>query len=101
MAAIYLTDTATGNPLNQTTLDFLTAVSSSVDYNNGIITQATLTATFTGDTPTFYMSADGGDNWEEVTSGVAHTFVNTGTDLRWKAEGAGTTITKVKIASYH
>ncbi len=37
----------------------------------------------------FYMSADGGLNWEAVTPGVEHIFVNQGDDLRWRAEIIG------------
>ena len=37
----------------------------------------------------YYMSADGGANWEAVTPGVEHEFVNAGNDLRWKAEFSG------------
>ena len=77
-----------------------TAQSSTIDFNNGTITTAKLTATFTGGTPTLSMSADG-SNFETVTSGVAHVFTNTGTDLRWKAEGEGITITEIKIGDYH
>ncbi|MFA7663135.1 MAG: fibronectin type III domain-containing protein, partial [Patescibacteria group bacterium] len=50
--------------------------------------RATLTATETvpaGTSITYYLSADGGTNWEEVTSGAEHVFVETGSDLRWKA----------------
>ena len=76
------------------------AQSTSIDFNNGLITTAKLTATFTGNTPTFSMTADG-TNFEDVTSGIAHTFSDTGTDLRWKAVGSGTTITQLTIENYH
>ena len=50
----------------------------------------TSTMTIIDDTPvgtqiTYYMSADDGDNWEVVTSGSEHTFVNSGNSLKWKA----------------
>ena len=78
-----------------------TVQSKSIDFNNGTITQATLTTTLTGNALTeLQMTADG-TNWENVTSGVAHTFTNTGTDLKWKATGVATTITKLEIGSYH
>ncbi|HZK67155.1 MAG TPA: hypothetical protein VFD42_06375, partial [Chloroflexota bacterium] len=32
-----------------------------------------------------FMSADGGDHWEEVEDGVEHAFANPGGSLRWKA----------------
>ena len=42
--------------------------------------------------------------FEQVTSGTAHTFTNSGTDLRWRAtENASSTgeITKLEIEDYH
>ena len=75
------------------------AQSTSIEFNNGLITTAKLTATFTGNTPTFSMTADG-TNFEDVTSGTAHNFSTTGTDLRWKAQGSGTTITELKIEDF-
>jgi len=72
------------------------AQSLSVALNQGTITTATLTATLTGSTPSFWMTADG-TNFESITDGVAHTFTNPGVDLRWKVQGSGTTITNVKI----
>lgn len=80
------------------------AKSTSIDYNNGTITAATMTVTITSGTYNLEMTANGGTNWESCTNGVAHTFSNTGTDLRWRitenAGGAGV-ITKVVISSYH
>ena len=43
-------------------------------------------------------------NWERVTSGVAHTFEKSGTDLRWKAVengGAVASITNLSVTGYH
>lgn len=75
--------------------------SKSIDFNNGIITQAKLTSTHSGaGDVTFYMSADG-TNFESITNGNIHIFSNTGTDLRWKAEGSEIVITKIKIEDYH
>ncbi|MCK4844713.1 MAG: hypothetical protein KAS95_03480 [Candidatus Heimdallarchaeota archaeon] len=34
----------------------------------------------------YYVSADGGDNWESITPEVEHIFTNTGMYLKWKAE---------------
>lgn len=87
-------------------LDVIFAVSTSIDLNNGLITQAKLTTTFTGNTPTLYMTADydediEGNNFESVTDGVIHNFTNTGTDIRWKIEGSETTITKLIVSDYH
>jgi hypothetical protein len=78
--------------------------STSIDYNNGTITAATLTATEVSGSFTYKMSADGGANYETVTSGVAHTFTNTGTDLCWRAvEDAASTgeISKIEVTAYH
>lgn len=76
----------------------------SIDFNNSTITTATLTATVSSGSFTYQMTANGGTNWENVTNGVAHTFSNTGTDLRWKiTENAASTgkITQIVINSYH
>lgn len=70
-------------------LDFTSgevAYSSPIDYNNGTITDATLTVTIDSGSFDLYLSADGGSNWESVSSGVAHNFSNTGTDLRWRID---------------
>lgn len=78
------------------------AQSTSIDYNNGTISTATMEVTISSGTPVLYLSADGGSNWESVTSGTPHTFTNTGTDLRWKITSAGsTTLTKIEITNYH
>ncbi len=80
------------------------AISTSIDYNNGTITQAKLTSTENSGSFDYYLSADGGSNWESVTSGSLHEFTNTGNDLRWKAEeNASSTgeIDKIKIEEYH
>ena len=53
---------------------------------------------------TYELSADGGYNCESVTPGTAHTFSNTGTDLRFRiTENAASTgeISQVTIGSYH
>ncbi len=79
------------------------AESSSVDYNNGTITTATLTSTEVSGDFDYEMTADG-TNWESVTSGTAHTFTNSGTDLRWRAtEDAASTgeISQIDITAYH
>ena len=69
------------------------AQSITVDSVTQTISKATLTATQTlnGQTVDYQMSANGGSNWESVTTGVEHTFTNTGSDLRWKATLDGTT----------
>ncbi|MBK5114673.1 MAG: hypothetical protein JJE41_13705 [Candidatus Heimdallarchaeota archaeon] len=55
--------------------------------DNDIIKKATLNAvTFNppGTAITYFMTVNG-VNWEEVTPGVEHEFVNEGNDLRWRA----------------
>jgi hypothetical protein len=42
-----------------------------------------------GCTIDYYMSNDGGTNWELVTPNVCHTFVNNGKELLWRAEFSG------------
>ncbi|MHA1550763.1 MAG: hypothetical protein ACTSQC_02335 [Candidatus Heimdallarchaeaceae archaeon] len=49
----------------------------------------TLTVTETLDAGTFidyFVSPDGGTNWESITPGVAHIFANAGRNLCWMAE---------------
>ena len=51
----------------------------------------------------YEMTADG-TNFETVTSGTAHTFSNTGTDLRWRAtenSSSAGAIGEVTITNYH
>jgi hypothetical protein len=53
-----------------------------------LLRNATLTATDTIVVNTaidYYLSADNGVNWESITSGVLHTFINQGYQLKWKA----------------
>lgn len=81
-----------------------TGQSTSVDFNNTTITTATLTATIFSGSFNFFLSADGGANYEAVTNGIAHAFTFTGTDLRWKiTESAASTgkITQIQITAYH
>ncbi len=80
------------------------ALSKSIDFNNGIITSATLNSTEVSGSFTYELSADGGSNFESVTPGTAHTFSNTGTDLRFRiTENAASTgeISQVTITDYH
>lgn len=92
------------------------AQSLSIDLNNGTITGATITFEGSG-TYDVYLSADGGSNFEAVDLGLdlpftlpasfasqAHTFSNTGTDLRWKiveSGGSTGTINSVTVSGYH
>jgi len=79
------------------------ALSSSVDYNNSTITTATLTSTEVSGSFTYELTANGSD-WEEVTSGETKTFINSGSDLRWRAtENNSSTgeISKVEVSLFH
>ena len=56
-----------------------------------------------GGSETLYLSTDN-VSWESVTSGTAHTFSNTGTDLRFKITENNTStgeISKITIINYH
>jgi len=74
-------------------------LSTSIYLNGDTVTNAIMTAKGTDyNNLTFYMSANGGTNWEEVNLSSLHTFTNTGTDLRWKAVSAGTcSLTYVEV----
>lgn len=81
-----------------------TARSTSIDYNNGTIVMCTLAVTGSGaGTPVYYLSANGGTNWETATNNAIHTFTNTGTDLRFRVDVAGGTytITQIILSAYH
>ena len=58
-----------------------------VNSAQGRITKATLTVleNLNGQTINYFLSSDGGVNFEPVTPGVEHTFAIVGTDLRWRA----------------
>lgn len=95
--------TATWNTSGETTTYTSGQLSQSlsVALNHGTITSATLTSTEVSGSFDYEMTANGGSNWETVTSGTLHTFANTGTDLRWRAtENAASTgeISNIQIA---
>ncbi len=100
------TGTATWNTTTKK-LEFTAAQigqSKEIDYRNGTITKAKLTVTIDSGTFTLYLSADGGTNWESVTSGSIHTFTNTGTNLKWKITESGAStgeISQVVVDNYH
>lgn len=65
----------------------------------GVIKSATLTADDflpPGTQADYFLSADGGLNWEAVVPGTAHEFVNKGMELLWLVE-----ITGPRISSAH
>lgn len=63
------------------------AQSKKINTANATINKATLTAShnLNGGAINYFLSANGGINWEPVTTGVEHTFTHQGNDLRWKA----------------
>jgi hypothetical protein len=70
----------------------------SVSYKEQKITSAMLNATISGTGSfAFYMTANGGTNWELVENQAQYNFLNTGSDLRWKATGTGS-ISKLEIS---
>lgn len=80
------------------------ATSTEIDLNNATITQVRLTSTETSGTFLYEVTANGGSNWETITSGTLHTFTNSGTDLRWRAteNGASTAeLSEIKLQEYH
>lgn len=81
-----------------------TALSTAIDKDNGTITSATMTITVNSGSAnlTYYMTANGGSDWESVTNGVAHTFSDTGSDLRWKIVSSGNAeVESITIEGYH
>ena len=55
--------------------------------SKGYVDHATLTAVDNNPDNTdikYYLSADGGSHWEEVSLGIEHSFINPGFDLRWR-----------------
>ena len=56
------------------------------------VTEVYVTVIFSGDI-LFFITADGGTNWEDLTltseTRTKHTFTNSGTDVRFMAIGTG------------
>lgn len=81
------------------------ATSSSIDYNDGVITKARLTATVnvtSGSNFNFFIAADG-STYQSVSNGTISNLIATGTDLRWKIAKltGGGTVSNVTIDLYH
>lgn len=79
------------------------ALSTTVEFNNGNRTQAKLTSTEVSGSFDYELSANGGSNFEAVTSGVLHTFTNQGNDLRFRiTENSASTgeISEIKIEDF-
>lgn len=60
-------------------------MSTKINTTTENIIKATLTANhnLNGQSIYYYLSANGGTNWELVTPNAVHTFVNKGNNLRW------------------
>jgi len=61
----------------------------------GTITKAKLivpNSRLSGPAPKFYLKTANGNDWEEVSNGVEHTFTNSGTELYIQIVGSGCTI---------
>lgn len=73
------------------------ATSTAIYKNQETIISATMNVTSSGSLA-YELSADGGSNWESVTSGQLHNFSNTGQELKWRASSsANTTLDNVKV----
>ena len=71
-----------------------TAQSTPIHYNEENIIKATLFVSGTITTAaTYFLTNDGGSNWQTATPDNELTFVETGQDLRWRATHGGTTAT--------
>jgi len=79
-------------------------ISESVYDSSGTITDATFNTTrfsvANNETVNLFMSANDGDNWEVVTNGLEHSFVNTGSHLKWKIDFNMTETGYKNISSY-
>ena len=67
-------------------------VSKSISYADGNIARAKLTIneaclSAPTDNFTYYLTNNGGTNWEEAENATEHTFATTGNDLRYKIVG--------------
>lgn len=62
--------------------------SASIALNDGTVSKATFTAVEkkwnSNDQIKYYLSANGGNNWEEISLGVEHIFTYRGSDLRFR-----------------
>jgi hypothetical protein len=81
----------TGTPYSESYSLFAVAQSTTMLTTNvgEIISKVTLFVSETSQPENsldYYLSSDGGANWEAVTVGVEHTFVNPGRYLKWKIE---------------
>lgn len=72
---------------SHSTVNNTVAISENIFRNNQTVYGATLECEehiWGNDIIKYYLSADGGTNWEEVTRNVEHNFTNTGQLLRFK-----------------
>ena len=80
--------TGTQSEVGDMTWDDSIVISNQLAYFSENLVSAKLTATNhipEGTTITYYLTANNGTDWEEVTSGVLHEFLNAGKTLRYKA----------------
>jgi hypothetical protein len=63
-----------------------TALSQSFKYNTGTVNNVKLTAEGTNvNDALYYVTADGGSHWDNVSNGIQQAVTVSGTDLRWFA----------------
>lgn len=85
-------------------------ISTSISYNELTITQVKIVSTESGTSATagirYYISADGGLNYDEISNNTLTTLVNSGTDLMyiiefWRNDGVSNPkITELQIEYY-
>ncbi|MFA6098507.1 MAG: type II secretion system protein [Patescibacteria group bacterium] len=70
-----------------------------INSQHGRIVSATLNATeeLNGQSILYFLSADGGTNFEPVSLGTPYDFMNSGSDLRWRTELISSEIDKTPI----
>jgi hypothetical protein len=79
---------------------------SSIFYDSSssqTVSSAQLTVAVASGSFDYYLSADGGTNWETVTNGVTHSFSNTGSNLMIKIQenAASTGVINQIVCSYN
>jgi hypothetical protein len=96
IALIYNSGTGTES---ESIVQYNTAQSASVAYNDGTISRVVFTVQGTNTSNlTLYVSADGGSHFETVVASTETSLVYTGTDLRWKIVASGSaTLSLVQI----
>ena len=62
-----------------------TVVSSSIFDSSAEIASLEMSSSYTG-TPTFFISGDNGDNWQNILMDTSTPIINTGNHIKWKAD---------------